>query len=124
MTARTLHRLAAVAAIGALATTGATGVASAAKPAKRIKSTQVTAVVSLPTAGPVAAGRYNGHPKGTGPGSAGGAECRAFADAVNGIVDQVEQDVMNDTNTPYDANAVIDGILGAGQARGCAFMTG
>lgn len=122
MTRRPLTSIVVVAA--AVATTALAGPVSAATPGKRVDAKRAAVIVKGPTTTTTTVARYNGAPLGGGPGAATGAECRAYADAVNGIVDQIEQDLMAGKETEYDANGVIDGILGAGQARGCVFMTG
>lgn len=108
---RSLPSLAVVAVIAA---TGAlAGPATAATPGKRA-ATHVKA--------PATVAKITGAPLDGRPGMATGAECRAYAAAADAVLDQVEQSIIDGTDVGYDAGAVVDGILGAGQARGCAFM--
>ncbi len=117
MIARATRCLTALA-IAAVTASAAAEVASA-KPTQRLRAERApVAVAHTPPSGVSA--RYSGYPNGIAPGSA----CRSFAAAANAVVDQLEQDVLEDRETPYDANAVVEGILDAGRAFGCLFMTG
>ncbi|HEY8582055.1 MAG TPA: hypothetical protein VIL49_03880 [Capillimicrobium sp.] len=97
------------------------GPVAAGTPGKRVDAKRAALVAQdpAPVSGTVAKG-YWGQPKSGAAGAATGAECRSFATAVNAIVDQIEQSVIEGTDVGYDANGVINGLLDAAQARGCA----
>jgi hypothetical protein len=66
--------------------------------------------------------RVVGHPLTGGPGQATGAECRAYADARNGIEDYDKQAQKDGRPTMPNGQQISDAIGTAGAARGCTFM--
>ena len=63
-----------------------------------------------------------GHPKTGAAGQATGAECRAYAAAINAIAEQAEQDLQAGRDSSPGMGKVPEGLVQAGGARGCVFM--
>lgn len=119
MTRRSITTLATVAA-AAVGTLSLAGPVAAAAPAKRFDA-KGAVVAKRPTTTVIVAATLKGQALGGKPGMATGAECRGYADAVNGLADQAEQDINEGQPGNPDAGPVAEAILTAGQARGCAF---
>jgi hypothetical protein len=103
---------------------GLTGLLAGPTPAYAERGTRAgSGIVVTPPRGTTTgtAERLSGHAWNNGQGQATQGECRAYAEAINGLDDENNKNSYTD-ELSYARGQVANGLYNAGQARGCTFL--